>query len=166
MIPDYATSWVHVEMEPASDSLVLPTCGKVVRGSRRLSYGRFGLRFDLSKQMTVSGGHDVDYAEYVIRAQSGDAALQLWFGPDAIGSEPDDHYFIDSASFDQRWVVDEKGAIVGIDSSGLLRSGTRWRWMSVSALGGAVYERASVRDRTFFDQIIGAACLESWQPMK
>jgi hypothetical protein len=150
-------------MEPANDSVVLPACQKVGGHKRRLKYAGFGIRFDVARNVNVVGGPDVDYAEYVITTRAGGAAMQLWLGGRATDREPDDRYFTDSVSFEQRWVVDEKGALVGIDSSGRLRIGTEWRWMSGTG-GGVVYEKASVQDRNFFDQIISAACLEARHP--
>jgi hypothetical protein len=160
VIVQHGKSTIDVTLEPSQSTLVMRACEKPLPGMRRIGWGKSGLQFDVPEDGTeiVGGKPDVDYVRYGIRRKGAKSYLQLWFGPDAMSTDPEDSEFINSAVFQQRNVVRPGGADVGLDSSGRSSDGSNWRQTAVSFEGGAIYKAATPDDSDFFDRIINSLC--------
>lgn len=150
---------IRVAVEPQTDSMIVAKCGQVPRGHTRISWGKNGIHFDVPEQgvKILGGTPDVDYVKYVIKPRHSKGYLQLWFGPYAMNSEPDDDEFLSSSTFTERYVVNSNGEIIGQDSRGQATARGSWRRTAI-VLEGAVYRDASPRDAALFDQIIDSVC--------
>jgi hypothetical protein len=154
------TSEIRVAMDVSTGSLVIRVCGKPGPGQKQIGWGKYGLQFKVpTRAVRILGGKaDVDYLRYVIKPKTGDAYLELWFGPYAMNSEPDDDLLVNSVKFAQRNVVASDGGVVGQDSWGELASGSIWRQTAVVAVGGSRYGNASAQDANLFDQVVTSIC--------
>lgn len=160
---------VNVVLEPASASLSLSACAEPRRGFDRIGWGEYGLQFDVPRHdvKLIRGKADVDYVVHTIKAKSGDDRLELWFGPYAMSSTPDDEQFVESRMFTTRNVVMQsglvrgsEGGVIGTDTSGHLQDGGIWRQMAIVG-EGARYQNVSPENAELFDSIINSAC---WNP--
>jgi hypothetical protein len=154
------TSDVRITMVAPVDSLVVHACGKTGPKQKQIGGGKYGLQFEVpTHAVKILGGKpDVDYVRYVIKPKSGEAILELWFGPYAINTDPDDDMFINSAKFGQRNIVTPDGGVVGKDSWGELAGGAIWRQTAVVAEGGSVYRSASPQVADLFNQLVDSIC--------
>src|SRR5256885_17049538 len=68
----------------------IPQCAKLSPGHRWISWGQYGLKFQVPKRAVkiLGGKPDVDYVKFVIKPVHGDAALVVWFGGMAFDSKP------------------------------------------------------------------------------
>ncbi len=154
------TSEIRIAMVAPADSLIVRACGKASPGQQQIGWGKYGLRFEVpTRAVKILGGKpDVDYVRYVIKPKSGEAFLELWFGPYAINTDPDDDMFINSAKFGQRNIVTADGEVVGKDSWGELAGGAMWRQTAVVAEGGSVYRSANPQAADLFNQFVDSIC--------
>jgi hypothetical protein len=153
---------ITVKLMPEHDNLVARPCSNSpARGSRRIGFGPIGARFDIpKKEVEILGGKwDVDYVRYIVRAKSDGGKLEFWFGPYAVSSEPPDEDFLNSVSFEERYVISSTGEHYGLDVSGIQGDGSRWRRTSIVMTGGGLYDSAQPGDAALFDQIINSICL-------
>jgi hypothetical protein len=154
------TSEIRVAMDVSTGSLVIPVCGKPGPGQKQIGSGKYGLQFRVpARTVRILGGKaDVDYVRYTIKPKMGHAYLELWFGPYAMNSDPDDDLLVNSVKFEQRNVVASDGGVVGQDSWGELASGSIWRQTAVMAVGGSRYQNATPQDANFFDRVVASIC--------
>jgi hypothetical protein len=152
-------SAVRIVMSPSNNDLVVPRCTSPPSGQKQIGWGKYGLHFAVPENgMEIRGGKpDVDYVRYAIKSTTGKSYLELWFGPMAISTEPDDKLFIESADFSQRNLTSIDGRVIGKDSRGHLQNGASWR-QTASSGSGAVYGDASAEEVHLFDQIINSIC--------
>jgi hypothetical protein len=155
-----ATSEVRITMVPPANTLIVRACGNAGPGQKQIGGDKYGLRFEVpTHAVKVLGGKaDVDYIRYVIKPKSSEAFLELWFGPYAINTDPDDEMFVNSAKFEQRNIVTPDGGVVGKDSWGELAGGAMWRQTAVVADGGSVYRSASPQAADLFNQLVDSIC--------
>lgn len=52
----------------------------------------------------------------------------------------------------------EFGNIVGLDLSGLLKDGWRWRWIGAPIADAVSYENVATEEADFFDPILDSIC--------
>jgi hypothetical protein len=154
--PDAADA--HIVLREADNNLTIPQCKKSRRGYTRVGFQHIG--FDLPKHgVQVRGGKwDVDYVRYVIRLNEKASSLELWFGPYAISSQPDDKQFIDSLDFAQREATITGVGSAGMESSGHFANGNSWRRLVFMGAGGATYRDSPPQEAVVYDQIIESAC--------
>jgi hypothetical protein len=150
---------VNVTLSASSGDLTAPACGPRKRGTKRIGWQL--TFFDVpGRNVILSGGKwDVDYVVYSVKPKSGESYLQLWFGPYAISTVPDDEDFVSSVSFSERNIVAPSIGEVGIDTRGNLASRERWRQTVVGGMGGARYKAKTPEDAILFDQIVDSICL-------
>jgi hypothetical protein len=150
----------QIVLQPASEVLRAPLCTPLTRGEKQIHWMKYGVHFKVHKRdVQITGGKpDVDYVVIGIKPKGSDAEMQFWFGPYAIGTLPDDGEFIQSTEFSQRYIVNEKGGSIGLDTRGRLADGRLWRHTAAIAQGGAVYRNASAQDAQTFDRIIDSIC--------
>jgi len=151
---------LQITLEPATDNLVAPVCGKLARRNKRIGWAKYGLHFDVAAgAVEILGGKpDVDYARYVIKPKKSGSSVELWFGPYAIDTVPDDDEFIHSNQFGQRAVVDAAGGWLGMDSLGRKSDGGSWRHMAILGQGGAIYENVPAEQASLLDHIVNSLC--------
>lgn len=156
-----ADSSIHVTLEPAKDSLVVPICGEVGPHQRRIGWGRHGLQFNVAKSAfrILGGKPDVDYSRYVVKSKTDGAYLELWFGGYAMSELPEDDKFVSSDKYEQRNVTAPDGRLLGMDSWGRLHDGRQWRQTAVLGAGGSRYQNVTARDVELFDEIVNSLCL-------
>jgi hypothetical protein len=154
------TSGLRIALEPSTGSVVVPVCGKPGPGQKQIGWGKYGLQFNVPERAgkILGGKPDVDYVRYVIKPKTGEAYLELWFGPCAMDTDPGDDQFINSVDFAQRNVDAANGGVAGMDSWGHLRSGTSWRQTAVVGQGGSRYRNARPQDASLFDQVVNSIC--------
>jgi hypothetical protein len=150
---------VRIIMTLAENNLIVPTCSQPGLNQKQIGWGKDGLHFTAPKVgVQVLGGQpDVDYVRFIIKPKKGKSFLELWFGPYAFSSEPDDERFIESIDFTQRYLVSPNGEAMGKDSWGHLKNGLSWR--HTGSLGsGATFRNANKEEAQLFDQIINSIC--------
>jgi len=132
----------------------LPECSDKPRSGKVLGYA---VKLVIPKRTKMSKERSTDYTVYSVSYPREPLEMELWWGPQVGGSD-DDQLFIDSASFSEQWVLP-----VGIDSTGVLKNGKRWRTVDVAGVGLFRYESASQAAASYYDQIINSACYdENW----
>lgn len=160
---------VDVTLDRTSTSLPLAACAKPQRGFERVGLGKNGLHFDVPQRdvTLIRGKVDVDYVVHTVKAKNGDDRLELWFGPYAMNSTPDDEQFVESQTFATRNVVVQPdlvrggaGGVIGGDTWGRIPNGKMWRQMAVVG-EGVRYQNVSPDNAAIFDRIINSAC---WIP--
>lgn len=151
---------LRVILDAVTDRLMVPTCGKLPPSQKAVSWGSYGLQYRVPQRgVKISGGEtDVDYTVYTIGPKGSKTWLELWFGPYAMGSEPDDQQFLKSVDFGQRVVVSGAGEFIGVDSWGQLPDRKSWRHTFVSG-EGARYLSAFPQDAKLLDDIVNSLCL-------
>jgi hypothetical protein len=154
---------LQITLEPATDNLVAPVCGKLARRHKRIGWAKYGLHFDVAERTVeiLGGKPDVDYAHYVIKPRKSESSVELWFGAYAIDTVPDDDEFIHSNQFAERTVVDAAGGWLGMDSWGRKGDGgtwLTWRHMAILGQGGAIYENVPAEQASLLDHIVNSLC--------
>jgi len=150
----------QVKPENSAGAMVVPICGEPGPHLRRIGW-KFGPQFDVPKhEVKVLGGKpDVDYVRYVIKPKTGQGYLELWFGPYAFNSNPEEELLIKSVSSQKRDVVNTSGEHIGTDNSGKLQTGEVWRhtFFGISGMNGARF-RVGQENAPLFNRIIDSAC--------
>lgn len=157
------TSELRVIMKPERDAMRLPICSRPGSGLKSIGWGKFGLHFTVPKKgVAISGGKsDVDYIKYVIRPDGSSSYLALWFGVNAMLSEPGDDQLLESVHFWQRNLELANGEPIGMDSWGQTENGLKWRQTGLLN-AGAVYRDADQASASVFDKIINSACFTDY----
>jgi|HubBroStandDraft_6_1064221.scaffolds.fasta_scaffold254268_2 hypothetical protein len=152
------TPQVHVTMSAQSNDLTAPPCGAHQPATKQIGWR---VRFDVPRRTVkiLGGKTDVDYVRYLIKPKTGDAYLELWFGPYALSTEPPDEDFVSSIEFWQRRIVAPGVGVVGTDSWGRLRDQGRWRQTVIAGGGGSRYRATRPEDVALFDQIANSICM-------
>ncbi len=152
------TSQVQVTLSAPGNDLTAPPCGARRPGTKQIGWR---VRFDVPRRAVriLGGKTDVDYVRYLIKPKTGDAFLELWFGPYAISTEPDDEDFVSSVEFSQRQIVAPGLGVVGTDSWGQHRDQGKWRQTAIAGGGGSRYRATRPEDVALFDQIANSICL-------
>lgn len=162
--PDKST--LNVALDPASNSLSVPVCGKAQPGFERIGWGKYGLQFDVpqGEVRLLRGNPDVDYVVHIVKAKHGKDQVEFWFGPYAMTSTPEDEQFVESETFATRnvikradAVVGSDGGVIGTDTWGRLPNGKMWRRMAIG-LEGARYQDVDSENASVFDPIVNSAC--------
>jgi Carboxypeptidase regulatory-like domain len=104
------------------------------------------------RRMVLKKVQDADYLLYVIHDRKNKRELlEVWFGLNVSRGYPPDDLLISSSEFTERsWMCDIG---TGVDLRGRLKSGERWRWISL-VLGMATYRVTSEEAANSFDRII------------
>jgi hypothetical protein len=159
-------STLNVALDPASNNLPVPICGKPQAGFERIGWGQYGLQFDTPRHdaRLHRGDVDVDYVVHIVKAKHGNDRVEFWFGPYAFNPTPDDEQFVESETFATRNVVKGpdpvdggEGGVIGGDTWGRLPNGNMWRHMAIG-LEGAMYRDVNSENAALFDRIINSAC--------
>lgn len=152
------SSQVHITLSPSVNDLSAPPCGARRPGTKHIGWR---VRFDVPRHgVKILGGKtDVDHVRYLVKSKTGDAYLELWFGPFAISTEPRDEDFVSSTEFSQRQIVVPNLGAVGTDSWGERHDREKWRQTVIAGAGGSRYRATRPEDVALFDQIVNSICL-------
>jgi len=102
----------------------------------------------------VSGEHDTHW--YV---QRGKQSLHVVDGYAWHAGLPLERVLSSSQSIDVRgW---EFGRIVGLDLSGISKTGRRWRWIGAPVADAISYGDATAEEAEYFDRILESVCFNS-----
>ena len=156
------TSQVHVTLSAPGNDLTAPPCGAHRPGTKQIGWR---VRFDVPRHAVkmLDGKTDVDYVRYLIKPKTGDAYLELWFGPYAMSTEPPDDDFVGSIEFWQRRIVAPGVGVVGTDSWGRRRDQEKWRRTVIAGGGGSRYRATGSEDIVLFDRIVDSICLTPYE---
>lgn len=154
-------SRITVVMRPDVNPRVLSSCAPADAANRNVGWGPAGLHFYVPKKgFKIQGGKpDVDYVHFAVTPKKSSAILELWFGPYAFSSEPEDETLVNSAEFSMRDLDTVHGKL-GTDTRGRSVNGQYWRQTGVLG-SGAIYKNAGKESAALFDKIIDSAC---WTP--
>jgi hypothetical protein len=155
----------------------IPLCRETVES-------RFGWHFRFAPPNTgeLLKSRDVDYERYGLKGQDG-GTLDSWFGMTASSVDAETSLYVHSATFSEWFVRAPRMGVIGIDTNGVDKNGSHWRWLGIQpnpkansnyrlthktldrhwrlmiATDQIGYTNASERDQKKFDEIINSACV-------
>jgi hypothetical protein len=150
----------HIDAD--TQTRAVPNCGATQKDHKLVGWGKYGVFYSVPKRgMKIGGKPDVDYLRLVIKPDSRNVFLVLWFGSHAFNPEPRKEILQASTGVTKLELTDSGGMELGVDMRGQKQDGTLWRHFGVFASGleGAEYENLSPADAAVFDQIIESACV-------
>jgi hypothetical protein len=148
---------VRVKLQEASPSdWGLHPCGSFGDSPRRVG---FSVLFTLPNGERLERRDEDDfhlYSAYPPGASADEAELFIYTREQSAG-EPDDS--VGSSSSKQRWIKNEKGAVIGIDARGVARHGERWRADTLFDHDFIRYVVPAKKWMPRLDAIIDSACI-------
>jgi len=135
---------------------VIPSCTIEKRDGQRIG---FSSRYLLPKGTEWEQRQVDDNQAYFVRFRKEPGRLVIKPNQAEGIFDLDDGWLAASARFQQRWVKDIAGTIVGIDSRARLKWGKLWRSVRLFDLGSAKYEAIPQDAADYFDQILDSVCL-------
>jgi hypothetical protein len=135
----------------------VPTCDGLGAGQNRIG---FVALFRLSTELHFEKLEDESIPGYFVSlvASPLDSALNIASDGDGLRSASDSA--LSSKSFEQRWIKDKTGAIVGVDSRGQFKWGDYWRSAKFLGHDVASYGASTIRTARIFDQAIDSVCIQ------
>jgi|ERR1700722_1030448 len=149
---------IRVRLQDAKQSdWVIPACGEATFSSRI----GFSVLFAVPKTMESSPFNDDDMQSVFIYPRGGQpssAELIISSNSEEINDPADS---LDSERFEERWVKDRAGNVVGMDARGRLKHGGYgyWRTSIFSGRDSASYRLQSGKEPAALDQIIDSGCI-------
>jgi len=147
-----------VRLQDAKQSdWVIPTCGETTSSSRI----GFSVLFVVPQTMESSPFNDADMQSVFINPRAGEpssAELIISSSSEEINDAADS---LESERFEERWIKDSAGNVVGIDARGRMKNGGYgyWRTSIFSGRDTASYRLQSGKEPNTLDQIIDSACI-------
>jgi hypothetical protein len=147
---------IRVRLQDAKHSdWMIPACGEVNFSSRI----GFSVLFALPKTMESRPFNSDDMQSVSIYPRGGEpssAELIIYRSSEGI-TDADDS--LDSERFEERWVKDSAGNVVGMDARGYMKKCGYWRTAIFSGRDTARYWLQSGKQPNALDQIIDSACI-------
>jgi hypothetical protein len=147
---------IRVRLQDAKHSdWMIPACGEVNFSSRI----GFSVLFALPKTMESRPFNSDDMQSVSIYPRGGEpssAELIIYRSSEGITDSADS---LDSERFEERWVKDSAGNVVGMDARGYMKKGGYWRTAIFSGRDTASYWLQSGKQPNALDQIIDSACI-------
>jgi len=147
---------IRVRLQDAKQSdWVIPTCRETVSSSRI----GFSVLFALPKTMESSPFNTGDMQSIFIYLRGGEptsADLIISRSSEEITDSADS---LDSERFEERWVKDNAGNVVGMDARARMKDGRYWRTADFSGRDTAGYSLQPGKQPKALDQIIDSACI-------
>ena len=145
---------ILVRLQDARQSdWVIPTCGEL-NSSRRIG---FSILFALPKTMkSVPKNNNSDIFVYPRGGQAVSAELIISRSTEEI-TDPGDS--LDFERFEERWIKDSMGNVVGMDARGRRKRGEYWRTAIFSGHYAASYWLQPGEQPNTLDQVIDSACI-------
>jgi len=147
---------IRVRLQDAKHSdWMIPACGEVNFSSRV----GFSALFALPEAMESSPLNNEDRQSIFVYQRGGEpssAELILYSSSEEITNAADS---LDSELFEERWVKDRAGNVVGMDARGRMKHGGYWRTVLFSGRDTAGYWLQSGKQPNALDQVIDSACI-------
>jgi hypothetical protein len=148
---------VDVKLEDAKRSdWLIPSCERLGDSAGRIG---FSVLFALPMTMDSRRNNDDDFQAYNIFPRGGEPSAAELIISTSASANPQQSYFVDSESSQQRWIKDNAGTVIGIDAQGRLKDGESWRTALFSGRDTARYALTSGKQRDSLDRIINSACI-------
>ncbi len=154
---------VSVKLVDAKQSdWIVPACEQTVKSERRIGFStQFVVPPTLEWESVNDKGEqsDSDIVTYLIYPR-GKAATDAELFISLLGGEsnnPDP--FLDAQSSGQRWIKDDLGKVVGIDSHARLKDGQQWRKADFFEHASILYTRPSGKHALVMDKVFESACM-------
>jgi len=146
---------IRVRLQDAKQSdWVIPACGEVSSSSRI----GFSVLFASPKTMESSPINNDNVQSLFIYPRGGEpSSAELVISTSA--EEITDADSLDSERFEERWIKDSAGNVVGMDARGRMKHGGYWRTAIFSSRDTASYRLLSGKQPDALDQIIDSACI-------
>jgi hypothetical protein len=147
---DSKTSTLEIVLEEGAQSeWLISSSGKASRTERHIGYES---KLAVPTRLVLKKVQDADYLLYIIHDRKNKHdLLEVWFGLNVSSGYPPEDLLVASSEFTERsWTCDIG---TGVDLRGQLKSGERWRWISLVA-GMATYRVKSEEAANSFDKII------------
>jgi hypothetical protein len=123
----------------------------------------FEMQFTLPKNVSLSSYSDVDYGGRVVQfdADGKTFSLRTMNGAVCCGGHPDRDLYLNSTTETERaWIVRVgQRTFDGLDSRGVAKDGTSWRWVGPLLGEMAEYSGANEQAAKFFDSILDTLCV-------
>jgi hypothetical protein len=123
----------------------------------------FEMQFTLPQNVAPSSYGDIDYSGRIIQFDAGGKAslLRTMNGAVCCGGHPYRDRYLNSTTVTERaWIVRVgKRKFDGLDSRGVAKDGTRWRWVGPLLGEQAEYSGANEQAAKFFDSILDTLCI-------
>jgi len=147
---------IRVRLQDAKHSdWVIPACGEV-DSSRRIG---FSVLFALPTTMESSPFNSDDLQSVFIYPRGGEPTSAELIISSSSEEVTDAAESLDSERFEERWVKDSAGNVVGMDARGRMKHGGYWRTAIFSGRAIASYSLKSGKQPNALDQIIDSACI-------
>ena len=154
---------VNVKLVDAKHSdWIVPACGQTVKSERRIGFSTlFEVPPTLVWESVNDKGEqsDSDIVTYFIFPRGGSAFHAEMFISPLQAERNDPEGFLDARSSEQRWIKDDMGKVVGIDSRARLRDGQHWREADFFEHASISYTRPPEKPTGAMDKLMESACM-------
>jgi hypothetical protein len=147
---------IHVKLEDAKPSdWLIPSCGQLGDSASRIG---FSVLFAAPTTMDSRSNKNDDFQAYYVFPRGGEPSAAELIISTSPSPNPQQSYFVDSKSSQQRWIKDSAGTVIGIDSRSRLKDGESWRTAVFGGRDAARYVLGSGKGTDSLDGIINSAC--------
>jgi hypothetical protein len=150
---------VEFVVEPPENSAVrVPSCdgSRLTKRSSKRNVGLFWY-FLLPLHAKVESGSDTDYVVDSIYFRDSSEHLRFAHGPLYGGTQAPEEWLTEARDFTERAILEPQGGVAGVDVSGTLKTGERFRSFGLGT-DYITYRTNSPEAATFFDAFIATAC--------
>jgi hypothetical protein len=145
-----------VKLQDAKQSdWMLPVCGEI-NSSNRIG---FSVLFTLPKTMESSPFNTDDAKSYFVYPRGKGETSAEFIISESSGEITDAGVSPGSERFEERWIKDSSGDVVGMDARGRMEHGGYWRRAIFSGHEAAGYSLQPGRRPNALDQMIDSACM-------
>lgn len=152
---------VELVVEPAeTDAVRVPFCEDsrfATRANRKRSRGLFW-SFLLPPHAKIKSVSDADYVVDSIYFRDSSEQLHFAEGPIYGGYEAPAEWLVGAQEFTERAILEPQGGVAGVDVSGTLRTGERFRSFGLGT-EQITYKTRAPEAVAFFDAFIATACM-------
>ena len=147
---------IGVKLQDAKQSdWMLPVCGEI-NSSNRIG---FSVLFTLPKTMESSPFNTDDAKSYFVYPRGKGETSAEFIISESSGEITDAGVSPGSERFEERWIKDSSGDVVGMDARGRMEHGGYWRRAIFSGHEAAGYSLQPGRRPNALDQMIDSACM-------
>ena len=147
---------IRVRLQDARQSdWVIPVCGEA-NSSNRIG---FSVLFALPKTMESSPFNTDDMQSLFIYPRGGESVSAELIISRSSEEITDAAESLDSERFEERWIKDSEGNVVGMDARGRIKHGEYWRTAIFMGHDSAGYRLRPREQPNALDQIIDSACI-------
>jgi hypothetical protein len=111
----------------------------------------------LPRHARVESGSDADYVVNILYFRESKEYLRFAHGPTYGGYEAPAKWLVEAQDFTERAILDQQGRVGGVDVSGTLKTGERFRSFGLGT-EYITYRTGVPEAAAFFDTFITTAC--------